>query len=106
MPGGAVCGRADLMDLLGGPAAGPARVAHPGTHNAHALSAAAGVTTLGLAAPGELQARADRLAASLRGELTAAFRAGRGGRLRLRRELDVPPAVRARGRPTGSTPPR
>jgi glutamate-1-semialdehyde 2,1-aminomutase len=77
MPGGAVCGRADLMDLLGGPAAGPARVAHPGTHNAHAVSAAAGVTTLGLAAPGELQARADRLAASLREELTAAFeRAG------------------------------
>ena len=80
MPGGAVCGRADLMDLLGGPAAGPARVAHPGTHNAHAVSAAAGVTTLGLAAPGELQARADRLAASLRGELTAAFeRAGVAG---------------------------
>jgi glutamate-1-semialdehyde 2,1-aminomutase len=77
MPGGAVCGRADLMDHLGGPAAGPARVAHPGTHNAHAVSAAAGVTTLGLAAPGELQARADLLAASLREELTAAFeRAG------------------------------
>jgi glutamate-1-semialdehyde 2,1-aminomutase len=74
MPGGAVCGRADLMDHLGGPAAGPARVAHPGTHNAHAVSAAAGVTTLGLAAPGELQARADLLAASLREELTAAFR--------------------------------
>jgi glutamate-1-semialdehyde 2,1-aminomutase len=80
MPGGAVCGRADLMDHLGGPAAGPARVAHPGTHNAHAVSAAAGVTTLGLAAPGELQARADRLAASLRGELTVAFeRAGVAG---------------------------
>jgi glutamate-1-semialdehyde 2,1-aminomutase len=74
MPGGAVCGRADLMDHLGGPSAGPARVAHPGTHNAHAVSAAAGVTTLGLAAPGELQARADLLAASLRAELTAAFR--------------------------------
>jgi glutamate-1-semialdehyde 2,1-aminomutase len=74
MPGGAVCGRADLMDHLGGPAAGPARVAHPGTHNAHPLSAAAGVTALRLVAPGELQACADRLAASLRGELTAAFR--------------------------------
>jgi glutamate-1-semialdehyde 2,1-aminomutase len=77
MPGGAVCGRADLMDHLAGPAAGPRRVAHPGTHNAHAVSAAAGVTTLGLAAPGELQAGADRLAASLRGGLSAAFeRAG------------------------------
>jgi glutamate-1-semialdehyde 2,1-aminomutase len=73
MPGGAVCGRADLMSRLAGPAAGPSRVAHPGTHNAHAVSAAAGVTTLSLVASGELQARADRLAASLRGELTAAF---------------------------------
>jgi glutamate-1-semialdehyde 2,1-aminomutase len=81
MPGGAVCGRADLMDHLGGPAAGPGRVAHPGTHNAHPVSAAAGLTTLGLAAPGDLQARADRLAASLRDELTAAFqRAGVAGR--------------------------
>src|SRR5438128_1143414 len=35
MPGGAVCGRADLLDLLAGPVAGEARVAHPGTHNAH-----------------------------------------------------------------------
>jgi len=80
MPGGAVCGRADLMDHLGGPAAGPARVAHPGTHNAHPLSAAAGVTALRLVAPGEFQAGADRLAASLRGELTAVFqRAGVAG---------------------------
>jgi glutamate-1-semialdehyde 2,1-aminomutase len=80
MPGGAVCGRADLMAHLAGPEAGPARVAHPGTHNAHPLSAAAGVTTLGLAASGEPQARADRLAASLREELSAAFqRAGVAG---------------------------
>jgi len=74
MPGGAVCGRADLMRLLAGPAAGSRRVAHPGTHNAHPLAAAAGVATLTLAAPGEVQAEADRLAASLREELTAVFR--------------------------------
>ena len=73
MPGGAVGGRADLMDHLAGPAAGSRRVAHPGTHNAHPLAAAAGVTTLRLAASGELQAGADRLAASLRDELTAVF---------------------------------
>jgi glutamate-1-semialdehyde 2,1-aminomutase len=48
-------------------------VAHPGTHNAHPLAAAAGLTTLGLAASGELQAGADRLAASLREQLTAVF---------------------------------
>ena len=74
MPGGAVCGRAAVMDLLGGPGAGPRRVAHPGTHNAHPLSAAAGVTTLGLVASGEAQDGPARLAAMLRGELTAVFR--------------------------------
>ncbi len=74
MPGGAVCGRADLIDLLSGPAAGLRRVAHPGTHNAHPLSAAAGVATLSLASSGQPQAHADRLAASLRDELTAVFR--------------------------------
>jgi glutamate-1-semialdehyde 2,1-aminomutase len=74
MPGGAVCGRADLMNFLAGPDAGPRRVAHPGTHNAHPLAAAAGVTTLGLAASGEPQAAADRLAGYLRDELTAVFR--------------------------------
>ena len=74
MPGGAVCGRADLVDLLSGPAAGPRRVAHPGTHNAHPLSAAAGVATLRLAASGEPQEHADRLASWLRDELTGVFR--------------------------------
>ena len=75
MPGGAVCGRADLIAHIGGPGYGPGRVAHPGTHNAHPLSAAAGVTALGLAASGELQAGADRTAASLRDALSAAFAA-------------------------------
>src|SRR5262245_26226780 len=35
MPGGAVCGRVDLMGLLSGPAAGPRRVGRPGTQQAH-----------------------------------------------------------------------
>jgi glutamate-1-semialdehyde 2,1-aminomutase len=74
MPGGAVCGPADLMNYLAGPDAGLRRVAHPGTHNAHPLAAAAGVTTLELAASGEPQAAADRLAGYLRDELTAVFR--------------------------------
>ena len=74
MPGGAVCGRADLIDLLSGPSAGPRRVAHPGTHNAHPLSAAAGVATLRLISSGGPQARADRVAASVRDELTGVFR--------------------------------
>jgi len=73
MPGGAVAGRGEVMDLLAGPAAGPRRVAHPGTHNAHPVSAAAGVATLRLAASGEAQDKPARLAATLRGELTAVF---------------------------------
>jgi glutamate-1-semialdehyde 2,1-aminomutase len=73
MPGGAVCGRVDLMEHISGPAAGSRRVAHPGTHNAHPLSAAAGVATLKLAASGEPQAEAARLAAALREALTAVF---------------------------------
>src|SRR5262249_19244498 len=73
MPGGAIGGRADLIDLLSGPAAGPSRVAHPGTHNAHPLSAAAGARTLRLASSGEPQTHADRLASWLRDELTSVF---------------------------------
>lgn len=71
MPGGAVCGHADIMDHIGG--RGPGRVAHPGTHNAHPLSAAAGVTTLDLLSSGEGQQRAARAAASLRSELSSVF---------------------------------
>jgi glutamate-1-semialdehyde 2,1-aminomutase len=82
MPGGAVCGRAGIMDHLGGIRDDPRRVTHPGTHNAHPLSAAAGVTTLRLAASGEAQAGAARLAASLRGELGSVFeRCGVAGRV-------------------------
>jgi glutamate-1-semialdehyde 2,1-aminomutase len=73
MPAGAVCGRADLIAHIGGPGYGPGRVAHPGTHNAHPVSAAAGITTLGLAASGELQTGAGRTAASLQEGLNAAF---------------------------------
>jgi glutamate-1-semialdehyde 2,1-aminomutase len=73
MPGGAVCGRADLLGHIGGPRYGPGRVAHPGTHNAHPVSAAAGIATLGLAATGEIQAAADQTAATLREALNEAF---------------------------------
>jgi glutamate-1-semialdehyde 2,1-aminomutase len=82
MPGGAVCGRADIMEHIGGIRDDPRRVTHPGTHNAHPLSAAAGVTTLRLAASGEAQRSAARLAASLRGELSSVFeRCGVAGRV-------------------------
>jgi glutamate-1-semialdehyde 2,1-aminomutase len=81
MPGGAVCGRAAVMDHLGGIRDDPRRVTHPGTHNAHPLSAAAGVATLGLVSSGEAQQHAARLAAALRAELSSVFqRCGVPGR--------------------------
>src|SRR5260221_9951380 len=96
MPGGAVCGRSGVMDHLGGLGDDPRRVTHPGTHNAHPLSAAAGVATLALVGSGEAQQQAARLAAELRAELNSVFeRCGVGGRP-VRGGLGVPPPVRAR----------
>src|SRR5215831_16760164 len=73
MPGGAVAGRADLMGHLARPGGDPRRVAHPGTHNAHPLSAAAGIATLRQCRSGEPQERAAGLAADLRSGLTSAL---------------------------------
>jgi glutamate-1-semialdehyde 2,1-aminomutase len=81
LPGGAVCGRADVLDHIGAGGDDPRRVGHPGTHNAHPLAAAAGVTTLRIAASGDAQDRAAGLAAELRAELTAVIaRCGIAGR--------------------------
>jgi glutamate-1-semialdehyde 2,1-aminomutase len=81
MPGGAVAGRAGIMDHLGGIPGDPRRVTHPGTHNAHPLAAAAGVVTLNLVSSGAAQQQADRRAADLRAELSATFeRCGVAGR--------------------------
>jgi len=81
MPGGAVAGRADLLEHLARPGGDPRRVAHPGTHNAHPLSAAAGIVTLRRCRSGEPQAHAARLAADLRGGLTSVLaQAGVPGR--------------------------
>lgn len=68
LPGGAVAGRRDLMELLDFPAAGSGRekVGHPGTFNANPLSAAAGVETLREIADGTHQQRADATARELR----------------------------------------
>lgn len=69
MPGGALAGRTEIMDALAFRSGGTVKVSHPGTHNGHPLSAAAGVATLRLAASGEPQAEAARLAARLRAGL-------------------------------------
>ncbi|MGH9295651.1 MAG: aspartate aminotransferase family protein, partial [Acidimicrobiales bacterium] len=55
LPGGAVCGGSEIMEHIGVDVDAHRRVAHPGTHNAHPLSAAAGATTLGLLRSGERQ---------------------------------------------------
>jgi glutamate-1-semialdehyde 2,1-aminomutase len=73
MPGGAVCGRADVLSLLSNTGKDPRRVGHPGTHNAHPLCAAAGLATLRLVASGDAQRRAAGLAARLRDDLNAVF---------------------------------
>jgi glutamate-1-semialdehyde 2,1-aminomutase len=84
LPGGALCGRRDLMSLLafrGDPDWDRAeRVAHAGTFNANPISAAAAIATLELCADASLQARANKYAEELRRALGDAMkRAGAPG---------------------------
>ena len=65
LPGGAVGGRAEILDQIAMSGNRPRRVAHPGTFNANPLSAAAGTTCLGLVAGEPLTERASRAAARL-----------------------------------------
>jgi glutamate-1-semialdehyde 2,1-aminomutase len=67
LPGGAVCGRREIMDMLSlTPPAGVIRVAHPGTFNANPLSATAGVAMLDAVADGSVLDAAALSAAALR----------------------------------------
>ena len=59
LPGGALGGRRDLMELLA------TTVAHPGTFNANPLSAAAGITTLAICADGDPQRIASGVASAV-----------------------------------------
>jgi len=70
LPGAAVCGRAEVMDLLQIRAGDPEwnryrHVVHPGTWNANPLCAVAGITTLRIAATGEPQKTAEAMAKRL-----------------------------------------
>jgi glutamate-1-semialdehyde 2,1-aminomutase len=72
LPGGAVAGRKDVLDLLDFAvtrAAGKEKIAHPGTFNANPLSAAAGVATLEIIAASNACARANAYGATLRARL-------------------------------------
>lgn len=75
LPGGAVAGRADIIDQISFSAGPPeARVSHPGTYNANPLSASAGVACLSVVADGTHQARAAETAAQIARGMNAVFR--------------------------------
>jgi glutamate-1-semialdehyde 2,1-aminomutase len=68
MPGGAVCGRADIVSMLefrDGRWNAEKRIMHPGTFNANPVSAAAGSAMLGMVKTGEHHKHADALNARL-----------------------------------------
>lgn len=72
LPGGAVCGRKDILDFLDfdvSKEAGREKVRHQGTFNANPVSAAAGVAALRIIKTGEPGARAAATAETLRAEL-------------------------------------
>jgi glutamate-1-semialdehyde 2,1-aminomutase len=69
LPGGAVAGRADIVNTLSfDPQArgGRAKIAHPGTFNGNPLSAAAGIACLELVADPAVQEKATAAAAAIR----------------------------------------
>jgi glutamate-1-semialdehyde 2,1-aminomutase len=69
MPGAAVGGRKDILDLLdfeAAAAAGRERISHQGTHNGHPLAAAAGITTLNIIRESDACAKASATAQILR----------------------------------------
>jgi glutamate-1-semialdehyde 2,1-aminomutase len=78
LPGGAVAGRADILELLefrNEPGWNRGRrIAHHGTFNANPLSAAAGITCLEIVATGEVHQHVNRLAERLRQGLNEAGR--------------------------------
>jgi len=84
LPGGAVCGRCDVLSMLAyrGDATWDRaeRVAHAGTFNANPISASAAIATLEQIGDASLQARTNKLGEELRRGLTEAMkRAGTPG---------------------------
>jgi glutamate-1-semialdehyde 2,1-aminomutase len=73
MPGGALAGSAAVMGVLDFGGDHSVKVRHPGTHNAHPVSAAAGVAMLDAVADGAAISGAAETAQWLRRELEAAL---------------------------------
>ncbi len=76
LPGGAVTGRKDILDLLDfqvTKSAGKEKIAHPGTFNANPLSAAAGIATLRIVRDSDACARANQFGEDLRRRLNEVF---------------------------------
>jgi glutamate-1-semialdehyde 2,1-aminomutase len=72
MPGAAVAGRKDILDLLdfaAAPAAGWEKIGHQGTYNANPVAAAAGTAALEIIASTDVCGRAARTAAEVRAAL-------------------------------------
>jgi glutamate-1-semialdehyde 2,1-aminomutase len=72
LPGGAVCGRREILEELDFEAAECKRrekIAHPGTYNANPPSAAAGIATLQIVSGSDVCARANATGAQLRTRL-------------------------------------
>ncbi len=76
LPGGAVCGRRDIMQLLDFEAAefhGFQKIPHQGTFNANPLSAATGVEILGRVAEGDITEQANAQGGKLVGACNKVF---------------------------------
>ncbi len=76
LPGGAVAGRKDILDLLDfqvTKAADREKINHPGTFNANPLSAAAGVAALAIVGTTDACARANHYGQTLRRRINEAF---------------------------------
>lgn len=73
LPGGALAGRADLLDAIAFNNRYGRKIPHPGTYNANPLSAAAGIAVLQHVATGEPSRIANERARELRGRLNTLF---------------------------------
>jgi glutamate-1-semialdehyde 2,1-aminomutase len=78
LPGGAVAGRKDILDLLDfqvTKSSDREKINHPGTFNANPLSAAAGIAALEIVGTSDACARANRFAEALRRRVNEVFEA-------------------------------